>query len=74
VIGGVSKENTSGGLRCEFVSGFDRDIMVAGTTEHTQMLIGGGDSMKGEVWIGHVEHLGEEAVPLIYGVWSPSTQ
>jgi hypothetical protein len=30
------------------------------------MLIGGGDSMKGEVWIGHVEHLGEEVVQQIY--------
>jgi hypothetical protein len=35
VIGGVSKENTSGGLGCEFVSGFGRDTMIAGTTEHT---------------------------------------
>jgi hypothetical protein len=45
VISGVSKENTSGGPRCQFVVGFGREIRIAGTTEHAQVLIGGGDSM-----------------------------
>jgi hypothetical protein len=45
VIGGVSEENTSSGLGCQFVSGFGGEIGIAGATEHTQVLIGGGDSM-----------------------------
>jgi hypothetical protein len=62
VISVVSEENTSGGLRCQFVSGFSGEIRIAGTTEHTQVLIGGGDSMKGEVWTGRTDRLGGEAV------------
>jgi hypothetical protein len=53
-----NKENTSGGPGCQFVSGFSGEIRIAGTTEYAQVLIGGGDSMEGEVWIGHVDHLG----------------
>jgi hypothetical protein len=34
VVSGVSEENTFGGLRCQFVSGFDREIRIAGTTKH----------------------------------------
>jgi hypothetical protein len=45
VISGVSEENTSGGSGCQFVSGFSGEIEIAGTTEYTQMLIGGGESM-----------------------------
>jgi hypothetical protein len=45
VVSGVSEENTSVGARCQFVSGFDREIRMAGTTEHTQVLIGGGDCL-----------------------------
>jgi hypothetical protein len=52
VIGGVSEENTYGGPRCQFVSIFGGDIGIAGTTKHTQVLIGGGDTLKGEVWRG----------------------
>jgi hypothetical protein len=44
------------------VSGFDREIRIAGTIEHTQVLIGGGDSMKGKVWNGRVDRLGGEVV------------
>jgi hypothetical protein len=46
MIGRLFVENTSGGLRCQFVSGFDGEIGIAGTTEYAQVLIGGGDSMK----------------------------
>jgi hypothetical protein len=62
VVSGVSKENTSGGSGCQFVSGFGGEIKIAGTTEHAQVLIGGGDSMEGEVWTGHADRLGGEAV------------
>jgi hypothetical protein len=65
VVSGVSKENTSGGPGCQFVSGFDGVIRIAGTTEHVQVLIGGGDSIEGEVWTGRTDHLGGEAVQQI---------
>jgi hypothetical protein len=44
------------------VSDFGGEIRIAGATEHAQVLIGGGESMEGEVWIGHADHLGGEAV------------
>jgi hypothetical protein len=34
---------------CQFLRGFGREIRIAGTTEHAQVLVGGGDSMDGEV-------------------------
>jgi hypothetical protein len=65
VVNGVSKENTSGGPGCQFVSGFDGEIRIVGTTEHAQVLIGGGDSIEGEVWTGRTDRLGGEAVQQI---------
>jgi hypothetical protein len=65
VVSGVSEKNTSSGPGCLFVSGFDGEIRIAGTTEHAQVLIGGGGSMEGEVWVGHDDHLGGEAVQQI---------
>jgi hypothetical protein len=62
VISEVSKDNTSSGPRCQFVSGFGREIGIAGATKNAQVLIGGGDSMKGEVWTGRADHLGGEMV------------
>jgi hypothetical protein len=44
------------------MSGFDGEIRIADTTEHVQVLIGGGNSMDGEVWTGHADHLGGEVV------------
>jgi hypothetical protein len=34
VVSGVSEKNMSGGPECQFVSSFDREIRIAGTTEH----------------------------------------
>jgi hypothetical protein len=65
VVSRVSEENTFGASGCQFVSGFGRAIRIAGTIEHAQVLIGGGDTMEGEVWIGRADHLGEEAVQQI---------
>jgi hypothetical protein len=62
VVSGVSKENTSGGPGCQFVSSFGGEIRIASTTEHAQVVIGGGDSMEGKVWIGCADRLGGEAV------------
>jgi hypothetical protein len=44
------------------VSGFGTNIRIAGTTEHVQVLIGRGDSLKGEVWAGRANHLAREVV------------
>jgi hypothetical protein len=71
VVSRVFEENTSGGLGCQFVSSFSREIRIAGTTEYAQVLIGGGDSMEGEVWIGHVDHLGEGGGQQICGSVEP---
>jgi hypothetical protein len=65
VISGVSEENTYGGLGCQFVSNFAGEIRIAGATEHTQELIGRGDSMEGDVWTGHADCLGGEVVQQI---------
>jgi hypothetical protein len=53
------------------VSGFGEEIRTVGTTEHTQVLIGGGDSMEGEVWTGHADYLGGEVVQHICGSVEP---
>jgi hypothetical protein len=71
VVSGVSGENTSGGSECQFVSGFGGEIRIAGTIEHAQVLIGGGDSMEGEVWAGRADHLGGEVVQQICGIVEP---
>jgi hypothetical protein len=71
VVSGVSEENTSGGPGCQLVSGFGGEIRIAGTIEHAQVLIGGGDSMEGEVWADRADRLGGEAVQHICGGVEP---
>jgi hypothetical protein len=71
VVSGVFEENTSGGPGYQFLSGFSREIRIAGTTEHTQVFIGGGDSVKGEVGTGCADRLGAEAVQQICGGVEP---
>jgi hypothetical protein len=67
VISEISEENASDGSGCQFVSGFGGEIRIAGTTKHMQVLIGGRDSMEGEVWTGFTDRLGGEAVQQICG-------
>ena len=74
VVSGVSEENTSGGPGCQIVSGFGGEIRIAGTTEHAQVLIGGGDSIQGKVWTGHADRLGGEAVHKYVMVSRPCAQ
>jgi hypothetical protein len=71
MVSGVSKKNTSGGSGCQFVSGFGGEIRIVGTTEYAQVLIGGDDSMEGEVWTGCTDRLGGEAVQQICGGVEP---
>jgi hypothetical protein len=53
------------------VGGFSAEIRIAGTIEYAQVLIGGGDSMEGEVWAGCADHLGGEVVQQICGGVEP---
>jgi hypothetical protein len=53
------------------VSGFGREMRIADTPKHTQVLIGGGDSMEGEVWVGRADRLSGEAVQQICGGVEP---
>jgi hypothetical protein len=46
-------------------------LWIVGTIEHAQVLIGGGDSMGSEVWAGHADRLGGEAVQQICGGVEP---
>jgi hypothetical protein len=62
VISRVSKENTFGGTRCQFMGCFSGEIRIASIIKLVQVLIGGGDSMEGEVWTGYVDRLSGEAV------------
>jgi ribosomal protein L31 len=56
VVGGENKTSVT------FMGGFGREIRIAGTIEHVQVLIGGGNSMEDEVWAGRADRLGGEAV------------
>jgi hypothetical protein len=44
---------------------FSREIRIADTTEHEQVLIGGSDSIEDEVWASRADPLGGEAVQQI---------
>jgi hypothetical protein len=71
MVSEVSEENTSGGPGCQFVSGFGGEIRISGATKHAQVLIGGGDTMEGDVWTGRVDRLGKEAIQQICGGVEP---
>jgi hypothetical protein len=49
------------------MGGFGGEIRIASTTKHAQVLIGGGDSVEGEVWAGREDRLVGEAVQQICG-------
>jgi hypothetical protein len=74
VVSRVSEENTFGGPRCQFVGSFGEEIGLGGRTEHAQVLIGGVDTMEGEVWASHANHLGGEVVQQICGGVEPFYQ
>jgi hypothetical protein len=53
------------------VSSFGGEIGIADATEHTQVLIGGGDSMKSKIWTCHANHLDGEVIQQICGGVEP---
>jgi hypothetical protein len=50
------------------------EIRIASTTEHAQVLIGGGDYMEGEVRAGHADCLGGETIQQICEALLPSNE
>jgi hypothetical protein len=74
VVSGVSEENTSGGPRCQFVSGFGGEIRIAGTTEHAQLLIGGATPWRAKYGLVVLIALVGRRFSRYVAVWSPSTQ
>jgi hypothetical protein len=71
LVSGVSKENTSVEPRCQFVDDFGGEISILGTTEHAQVLIGGGDSIEGAIWASRADCFGGEAVQQLSGGVKP---
>jgi hypothetical protein len=53
------------------VNRFDREIGIARATEHAQVLIGGGDSVMGDVWTSHADRFGRETVQQLYDSVEP---
>jgi hypothetical protein len=74
VVSGVSKENTSGGPRCQFMSGFDGEIRIACTTKHAQVLIGGVTPWRVKYGLVVLIALVGRRFSRYVAVWSPSTQ
>jgi hypothetical protein len=53
------------------VSSFGGEIGIADAIEHEQVVIGGGDSMEGDIWTGPADRLGGEMVHQICGSVKP---
>jgi hypothetical protein len=53
------------------MSSFDGEVGIAGTTEHSQVLIGGGDTMESDVWAGCIDRLAGKMVQQICGSVEP---
>jgi hypothetical protein len=74
MVSGVSEENTFGGPRCQFVGGFGKEIRIAGTTEYTQVLIGGATPWRVKYGLVVLIALVGRRFSRYVTVWSPSTQ
>jgi hypothetical protein len=73
VVSEVSKENTSGGLGCQFMSGFGGEIRIVGTTEHAQVLIGGVTPRRVKYVLVMLTALVGRRFSRYVTMWSPST-
>jgi hypothetical protein len=74
VVSEVFEKNKSSGSRCQFVGGFGREIRIAGTTEHAQMLIGGATPWRAKYGLVILITLVGKRFRRYVVVWSPSTQ
>jgi hypothetical protein len=71
VIGRVSKEDTSGGPGCQFMRCLGGEVGIAGTTKHSQVLIGGGDTLESDIGAGCADRFARKTVQQICGSVEP---
>jgi dihydrofolate reductase len=71
VIGRVSEEDTSGGPGCQFMRCLDGEVGIAGATKHSQVLIGGGDTVESDIGAGCADHFIGKTVQQICGSVEP---
>jgi hypothetical protein len=62
VVRRVAKEEVVSGVWRQLMRSNSRSVGIAGTTEHTDVVIGGGCAIQGDVWGGVAHHLRWEAV------------
>jgi hypothetical protein len=65
VIDRVSEEDTSGGLECQFMRCLDREVGIADATKHSQVLIGGVDTVESDIGVGCADRLSGKIVQQI---------
>jgi hypothetical protein len=71
VIGRVSEEDTSGGLGCQFMRCLGGEVGIAGAIKHSQVLIGGGDTVESDIGAGCVDHFAGKTIQQICGSVEP---
>jgi hypothetical protein len=71
VIGRVSEEDTSGGPGCQFMRCLGGEVGIAGAIKHSQVLIGGGDTVESDIGVGCVDHFAGKTVQQICGSVEP---
>jgi hypothetical protein len=52
VIGRVSEKDTYGGPGCQFMRCLGGEVVIAGAIEHSQVLIGGDDTVESDIGAG----------------------
>jgi hypothetical protein len=71
VIGRVSEEDTSGGPGCQFMRCLGGEVGIAGATKHSQVLIGGGNTVESDIGAGCADHFAGKMVQQICGSVEP---
>jgi hypothetical protein len=71
VIGRVSEEDTSGGPGCQFMRCLGGEVGIAGATKHSQVLIGGGDTVESDIGVGCADRFAGKTVQYICGSVEP---
>jgi hypothetical protein len=67
VVRGVAKEEAVGGARRKLMRGSSGIVRVAGTVEHTKVVVGGGYAVQGEVESRVANRLGGKTVEEVGG-------
>jgi hypothetical protein len=71
VIDRVSEEDTSGGPGCQFMKCLGGEVGIAGATKHSQVLIGGGDTVESDIGAGCTDYFAGKTVQQICGSVKP---